>query len=114
MDWKKYKLGMALSFQNGKSIVANTNGTFPVYGSNGEIGRSNNYKHQNSLVIGRVGAYCGSVIYEKAHFWASDNAIVANKIGQFDIKFLFYYLHAFPLNLYAGGAAQPLINQTIS
>jgi type I restriction enzyme S subunit len=113
LNFKKYKLGMALSFQNGKSIAADTTGEFPVYGSNGEIGKCKHHKHKNALIIGRVGAYCGSVIHEQQKFWASDNAIVAKQLGDFDIRFLFYYLQAFPLNLYAGGAAQPLLNQTI-
>jgi len=66
------------------------------------------------VIIGRVGAYCGSVAYCPEKFWASDNTLVAFPASeQFDTKFLFYLLTDANLSRYAGGAAQPLVTQTV-
>ena len=107
-------LGNVLKFFNGKSIEPGGDGEYPVYGSNGLIGRSGEYTHQNGLIIGRVGAYCGAIKYCKTHFWASDNAIVGQpKDISFDIEYIYYLLGGLNLNRYAGGSAQPLLTQTV-
>lgn len=111
--FKTIDLGQILEFFNGKSIKAKEFGEFPVYGSNGTIGWADEYKYINAIILGRVGAYCGSVKYCPNKFWASDNTIVVKPKDQnTDIKFLYYLLHQYNLNRYAGGAAQPLLTQT--
>ena len=106
-------LGEILQFLNGKAIKPDDTGKYPVYGSNGIIGHSDEYKYKNALIIGRVGAYCGSVKYSKTNFWASDNTIVATpKKKSYDIQYLYYLLKDLNLNIHAGGAAQPLLTQT--
>ena len=112
--FKPTLLGNVLKFFNGKSIKPGGDGKYPVYGSNGLIGRSGKYTHQNGLIIGRVGAYCGAIKYCKAHFWASDNTIVGQpKDISFDIEYIYYLLGGLNLNCYAGGSAQPLLTQTV-
>ena len=112
--FKPTLLGNVLKFFNGKSIKPGGDGEYPVYGSNGLIGRSGEYTHQNSLIIGRVGAYCGAIKYCKTHFWASDNTIVGQpKDISFDIEYIYYLLGGLNLNRYAGGSAQPLLTQTV-
>lgn len=112
--FKPTLLGNALEFFNGKSIKTGGNGQYPVYGSNGLIGRSNEYRHQNGVIIGRVGAYCGSIEHCRTPFWASDNTIVAQpKNDSFDIKYIYHLLKELNLNRYAGGSAQPLLTQTV-
>ena len=112
--FKPTLLGNVLKFFNGKSIEPGGDGEYPVYGSNGLIGRSGEYTHQNGLIIGRVGAYCGAIKYCKTHFWASDNAIVGYpKDISFDIEYIYYLLGGLNLNRYAGGSAQPLLTQTV-
>ena len=112
--FKSTLLGDVLKFFNGKSIKPGGDGEYPVYGSNGLIGQSDEYTHQNGLIIGRVGAYCGAIKYCKAHFWASDNTIVGQpKDTSFDIRYIYYLLKDLSLNHYAGGSAQPLLTQTV-
>jgi type I restriction enzyme S subunit len=77
------------------------------------IGFSDTFKYENSLIIGRVGAYCGSISLEHGKYWATDNAIVANVSDEHELRFIYNLLKAFPLNSLAGGSAQPLVNQTI-
>ncbi len=110
-EWKKVKLGDILDFYNGKAIKV-TNGSIPVYGSNGIIGYTEKPLYHNAIIIGRVGAYCGSVAICQNAFWASDNTIIVKaKNGESNI-FYYFLLKIMNLNLYAGGAAQPLITQT--
>lgn len=111
--WKGVKLGEVFDFLNGKAIKAQQEGIFKVYGANGVIGKSNEYKYENAIIIGRVGAYCGAVEYEKEKFWASDNTVVAKPKQPNTELFCFYLLRTLPLNFSAGGSAQPLLTQTI-
>jgi type I restriction enzyme S subunit len=107
-------LGDVVRFGNGKAIKPGGTGLYPVYGSNGIIGGSDEFRHENGVVIGRVGAYCGAVLYCPTKFWASDNTLVAYPaLEQVDTKFLYYLLADAKLSRYAGGAAQPLVTQTV-
>jgi type I restriction enzyme S subunit len=107
-------LGNVVRFGNGKAIKPGGTGIYPVYGSNGIIGGSDEFRHENGVVIGRVGAYCGSVVYCPTKFWASDNTLVAYPASEnVDTKFLYYLLADANLSRYAGGAAQPLVTQTV-
>lgn len=108
------QLGDVIRFGNGKAIKPGGKGSYPVYGSNGIIGGSDNYRYENGVIIGRVGAYCGSVVYCSEKFWASDNTLVAFPSSeQIDTKFLYYLLTDAKLSRYAGGAAQPLVTQSV-
>lgn len=113
MKWQRKKLGDVIEFLNGKKADLSESGNYVVYGSNGIIGKSNNYRYENAIIIGRVGAYCGSIAYCPNKFWASDNTIVAKPKHNGDVRFFSYFLHNFGLNKYAGGAAQPLVTQTV-
>jgi type I restriction enzyme S subunit len=112
--WEVKKLGEVIRFKNGKSIKAEEQGDYLVYGSNGIIGRTNESKYQNAIIIGRVGAYCGSLIYSKSAFNASDNTIIAESASEkICIELVFYVLEQMNLRHYAGGAAQPLLTQAV-
>ena len=63
MIWEKEKLGNVLDFFNGKGLSDRDSGSFKVYGANGVIGLSEKYRHENAIILGRVGAYCGAVMY---------------------------------------------------
>jgi len=112
--WEVKKLGEVIRFKNGKSIKVEEEGDYLVYGSNGIIGRTNEARYQNAIIIGRVGAYCGSLIYSKSAFNASDNTIIAESASEkISIQLAFYVLEEMNLRHYAGGAAQPLLTQTV-
>ena len=110
-EWKKVKLGEILDFFNGKAIKVGE-GSIPIYGSNGIIGNTNQSLYCNAIIIGRVGAYCGSVAFCNKDFWASDNTIVVKPKDDNNIPFCYYLLSTMDLNRFAGGAAQPLLTQT--
>ncbi len=111
IGWKEYRLAEIVKFYNGKAINYQENGIYPVYGSNGQVGYAQDFKYDNIIIIGRVGAYCGAVFYVKEKCWATDNTIVAKEKENVDIKFLYNLLKILDLNNYAGGSAQPLLTQ---
>ena len=106
-------LANILDFYNGKVTKSSEQGNVPIYGSNGIIGLTNRKLYKDAIILGRVGAYCGSVMRCKDEFWASDNTIVVKpKQDIANINYCYYLLKNLNLNNYAGGAAQPLITQT--
>lgn len=113
MSLERKKLGDALDLFNGKKPELAEDGEFVVFGSNGTIGRSGKFNQPSSVILGRVGAYCGAVKFSSEPFWASDNTIVTRPKGDQDLKYWYYKLQTIPLRGYAGGAAQPLITHSI-
>ena len=98
-------------FASGKPIKPGRQGQFKAFGSNGVIGGSDEYRHARGVIIGRVGAYCGSVAISREPFWASDNTVVIEPALADDLDFLYYLLLGANLNQHAGGSAQPLVTQ---
>ena len=113
MKWSNLPLEQFVDFYNGKSIKPSEKGNFPAFGSNGIIGYSENYLYDKGIIIGRVGANCGSVEISLNNFWPSDNTIVSKPKSNADLVFVYYLLKNYPLNSYAGGSAQPLLTQTV-
>lgn len=112
-EWKEYKLSEFVQFGNGKERPK-TNGNIPVYGGNGILGYcdSSNY-NEETIIIGRVGAYCGSVYYQDKPIWVSDNALAAKPKNDNNAKFLYYFLRNLDLNSFAEGSSHPLVTQTL-
>lgn len=115
VEWQLRLLGDVLSFANGKTSPERTDGgKFFVFGSNGPIGRSDlRNSPENTIVIGRVGSYCGSTFFSKAECWVTDNAIRANAKAGNDAIFAYYLLQTLNLNERRAGSGQPLLNQSI-
>ena len=109
----EYKYSNIFTWSSGKPVELN-DGSIPVYGSNGIIGYSDKAKYNNKIILGRVGAYCGSVEYCPDDFNATDNTLITTCNEEYiDYKYAFYMLKVAELNKYAGGSAQPLITQSI-
>jgi len=98
-------------FKNGKKFNF-SEGPIPVYGGNGILTTINENNAENCVVIGRVGAQCGSLYYVPNKCWISDNAIVAKELTDCN-KFLYYLLKTCALNTRSIGSGQPLITQGI-
>ena len=112
-NWKKYKLGEVVSWGNGKERPKDK-GPIPVYGGNGVLDytNQNNYEGE-TVIVGRVGAFCGSVYYTNESIWVSDNALAAKPKNGNDTKFLYYFLQYLNLNSYAEGSTHPLVTQRL-
>ena len=112
-EWREVKLDEVIKFGNGKKKPI-TDGKIPIYGGNGILGYSSEANCNNeTIIIGRVGAYCGSVYYENNPIWVSDNALSAKPKNNNDTKFLYYFLKNASLNQHAGGSSHPLVTQTL-
>lgn len=109
---KQVFLSDILKFKNGKKRPKE-GGTVPVYGGNGILGYSNSSNSEECIIIGRVGAYCGNVYYEKNKCWISDNAISAYVKEGTDIVYAYYLLKSLHLNKRKIGTSQPLLTQEI-
>ena len=112
--WIDTQLGVAIEFRNGKSSPdRKEHGENPVFGGNGIIGyTSESNSDEETIILGRVGAYCGSVYFNKGKCWVTDNAIIGKVKENHDGKFLFYLLKNIDLNDQRSGSSQPLINQS--
>ena len=112
-NWKEYKLGDIVQFGNGKERPR-IEGSIPVYGGNGILGFCDKSNYQDeTIIIGRVGAYCGSVFYQNKPIWISDNALSAKPKNGQSSKFFYYYLKYLQLNNFAEGSSHPLVTQTL-
>ncbi|SCH55681.1 Type I restriction modification DNA specificity domain [uncultured Ruminococcus sp.] len=105
-------LGELISFGNGKTRPKE-DGIIPIYGGNGVLSYTNQTNAQNVVLIGRVGAYCGSIYLEEGECWVSDNAIFAKSKLTNDEYFDYFLLKS--LNLYEHhiGTGQQLLTQSI-
>lgn len=110
---KLTRLEHVLNFANGRTSPEREDAArVPVFGSNGLIGRARETNSPpNTIVIGRVGSYCGSVHFSRDACWVTDNAIRATAKGENDPSFLYYLLKHLNLNTWRSGSGQPLINQ---
>lgn len=109
--WEETVLADIVRFTSGKPIIPGSEGKYKAFGSNGVIGASPEARHRQGIIIGRVGAHCGSVAVSREPFWASDNTIVVEPALVEDLDYLYYLLSSANLNRLAGGSAQPLVTQ---
>ena len=102
-----------IEFKNGKKKPS-SKGSIPIYGGNGILGYTDQ-SNQNgeSLIIGRVGAYCGCVYSHYGQCWVSDNAIVGKVNEGNDFYYCYYLLKRLNLNSRHVGSGQPLMTQEI-
>ena len=105
-------LSTMAKFSNGKK-KNDSIGDIPVYGGNGIFGYTDSANSENCVIIGRVGAYCGSVHFEPSTCWISDNAIRCEAKQGNDIRFLYYLLKGLKLDHRQIGTSQPLLTQGI-
>ena len=88
---------------------------FPVLGGNGVMGFSDDWflDAPQTLVIGRVGEYCGAVHIASGKAWITDNALYAKGwINEnAEVQFVGGFLEYFDLNRFKRMAGQPLVTQ---
>ncbi len=111
-EWKEFKLSDLTIMKNGKKRPSCI-GQYPVYGGNGIMDYADVFNAENTIVVGRVGAYCGNVYYCSKKCWVSDNAIAVFANDLVDIKYLFYLMSSLDLHHQHIGGAQPLMTQDI-
>ena len=114
--WAWVRLATVLSLSSGKSIKVRQltdEGEFPVYGGNGINGTYSDYNvDSDTIIIGRVGFYCGNVYKTSSKAWVTDNALIAAIKGKsiFDIDFLVAVLKYLDLVKTSVSTAQPVVS----
>jgi len=112
--WVWCRLGDILYITSGKGLTSKDmqNGNIPVYGGNGVTGYHNKYNlEKRTLVIGRVGFYCGSIHITPDRAWVTDNAFkTIFSEENIDIHFLELLLKTFDLKEKESATAQPVIS----
>lgn len=112
--WVWRRLGDVISVKSGDGIkVRDTDGDkYPIYGGNGINGFHNSFNVESqTLLIGRVGFYCGSVHKTISKSWVTDNAlIVSHEVNAFCIDFLYRLLTWMNLGSTSNSTAQPVVS----
>lgn len=113
-SWKWVRLGEIMSINSGKGLVAKDmidNG-IPVYGGNGITGYHNvSNINKETIVIGRVGYYCGSVHITPNKAWITDNAFITTYTdSSIDRDYFVYILRHLNLGKSNNATAQPVVS----
>lgn len=114
--WKVTKFGDLISIKSGDGLSKKNykTGTIPVYGGNGVNGFHNcSNVGENTLVIGRVGYYCGNVQKTKEAAWVTDNALIVTFKQDANPDFYLHILNAMNLGSKTSQTAQPVITGKI-
>jgi len=87
---------------------------YPVYGGNGIIGFSKDYLIDfDTIVLGRVGEYCGVVHDSFGKVWISDNGLYVKEfLTTIDQYYISRYLEYIDLNAQQNKSSYPLITQS--
>jgi len=117
MKWTTTKGKELFVFSSGKSNpIKGLDDSFlyPTYGGNGITGYSKEFLiDYDTIVIGRVGVYCGNVYRTKGKVWITDNAIFVKKFKRkINLHYLSFLLTYLRLNRFASYSGQPKITQT--
>jgi type I restriction enzyme S subunit len=114
IGWVWCRFGQIMRISSGDGLVAKemNPGTIPVYGGNGVNGYHDTYNvAKRTLVIGRVGFYCGSIHVTPDKAWVTDNAFITTfDEDGFDMDFLSWLLKATDLRERDNATAQPVIS----
>ncbi len=116
-DWEIKKLGDVCDIYQPQTISAKKltdNGTYPVYGANGIIGKYNKYNHEEfEVLLTCRGSTCGTVNISMPFSWINGNAMVIHpsKEDLLDKKFLSHILKSLDYKNIITGAAQPQITR---
>ena len=91
-NWIAFKLKKIFRLSSGKvrpkdfSKNKSTIYKYPIFGGNGILGYSKSFLIDfETIVIGRVGEYCGSIHLSKYKSWISDNAMYVKEFLRQDI-----------------------------
>lgn len=113
-SWEWVRLGEIITINSGKGLVSKEmeDGEIPVFGGNGITGYHNEANvREETVVIGRVGFYCGSVHVTPEVAWVTDNAFITTyPRKQIDRSYLVYILQHLNLGKSNNATAQPVVS----
>ena len=119
--WILGKVKKVIKLKNGKGNTTSnlknepdTEYNIPVFGGNGITG----YYHtplltKPTLIVGRVGEYCGNVFLTPTQSWVTDNAMLVDKflIEDYSLEFFKYKFNTLNFIYYSDTTGQPKLTQ---
>jgi type I restriction enzyme, S subunit len=115
--WREATLGEACELYQPQTISSSelvADGSYPVYGANGIIGRYNKFNHAESqLLVTCRGATCGAINISQPFAWINGNAMVVRpRDDTIELNFLAHLFRGgLDLSAVITGAAQPQITR---
>jgi type I restriction enzyme, S subunit len=113
-SWEWVRLGHLFRVTSGNNLTKDRmkEGSFPVYGGNGIAGYHDEFNTERpTIVIGRVGYYCGSIHLTPERAWITDNAFFTiydeERLYQ---GFVIWLLKTINLQIDTSATAQPVIS----
>lgn len=111
--WKKVKLGEVYNFKYGDGNTnPNNDGVYPIYGANGIIGGYTKFNAKDSVVIGHMGEYAGSVIWANGKHFVTYNGTITT-IKDNDLlydRFGYFVLLKLNIKKICAGSGQPFLS----
>ena len=110
-DWPQRRLGdLTSAIASGTTRRFTSFGQFPVHGSTGVIGWSNEADYEGeAILIARVGANAGALRQVSGAYGVSDNTIIVRVKEGISLAYVRRQLEAKRLNTLIFGSGQPLI-----
>ena len=122
VGWEVKKIKHCFKFKNGKGNttsnlkeIPSDEYCIPVYGGNGITG----YYHQAllekpTIIVGRVGEYCGNVFKTLEKSWVTDNAMLVSEVlmDSYNIDFFTMKMNSLKFKQYGDTTGQPKITQS--
>ena len=112
--WESIYVEDVLRIVSGKNLKSSEmkEGVIPVFGGNGITGYHNEANiHEKTIIIGRVGFYCGSIHISPEEAWVTDNAFIVTYLkGKINFEFLALILKSLKLGKNTSSTAQPVIS----
>lgn len=118
--WVSAKVKQCFKFRNGKGFsgvlksIPDEEYCYPVYGGNGIMGYSDKYLlEEPTIIVGRVGEYCGNVFKTQEKSWVTDNAMMVYDVllEDYDVDFWTAMMNSLSFNHYSDSTGQPKITQ---
>jgi type I restriction enzyme S subunit len=114
-NWKWVRFSSILKVTSGNFLSKSEKkniGEYPIYGGNGITGYYKDYNvSEKTIIIGRVGYYCGNIHLTSQKAWITDNALIASfLISEYNVEYMFYILNYIGLRENKNSTAQPVIS----
>ena len=113
-NWEWVRLGEIIRISSGDGLSSRNmvKGDIPVFGGNGITGYHNKANvSKETIVIGRVGYYCGSVHVTPSQAWITDNAFITQYSEKYmDRDYLVLMLRFMNLGRSNNATAQPVVS----
>ena len=121
VGWEVKKVKECFKFKNGKGNttsnlkeIPDEKYCVPVFGGNGITGYFHSaLLNEPTIVIGRVGEYCGNVFKTPEKSWVTDNAMLVSDVlmKEYDIDFFTLKLNLLNFKQFSDSTGQPKITQ---